>query len=292
VGHSFDIDVLIATQRSSRQSSSSPSRDFDSSQPSSQNNAISARFEHPYVYSHSNPFVWIDLEGRQAKRLIRVVWEQLDPLTRAGTKVLTQAVFSKVQAINRFGAREVQVPKLWHRLIQEFARQNPKHGNMIIEGLKHNPKLFAGVGSGSYRSTESTTFAHAFDRIASGAVLASFGNLITLGNQIFFKGSISISDYVHELVHVAQYSKLGTCRFLGRYTADFVRSIVSTAKERGKLNWWKAGSWSEDSKSSGAYTIEKAFSKWLYGAEGTKYLESQLPSQSSEQRSKQLVIQP
>ncbi|MFN0095782.1 MAG: DUF4157 domain-containing protein [Dehalococcoidia bacterium] len=60
---------------------------------------------------------------------------------------------------------------------------------------------------------------------------------ITFGNHIFYRKRERMEKrdlLVHELVHVAQYRRIGMLRFHARYLRDALRSIRTTGKAYGR----------------------------------------------------------
>ena len=57
---------------------------------------------------------------------------------------------------------------------------------------------------------------------------------ITLGDQVWFRETHRTRDrplLAHELVHVAQYRRLGRLRFVGRYLLDLLRALGRYSRE-------------------------------------------------------------
>jgi hypothetical protein len=140
---------------------------------------------------------------------------------------------------NRAAARYFPVPAEWRHLAGLYSLQNPDDGKWIRDGITRMPDFW--IGGGLLAQAGSETHA------------------ITLDHDVFFnpdtRGEPSVDTFVHELIHVAQYGKLGIVGFLGTYAAEFGRGYIQG-------NYDSDAAYHNIVHEQQAVAVEERFSKW------------------------------
>ena len=131
----------------------------------------------------------LDLLGFGLRQTLTRAAEFPDPIAR---------IFDGVVASNIAIASEITIPARWQQKLLEYSALNPLDGVVLLRALARFPKFYSGGWIMDLQP-------------AAGAM--------TLDHSIFVpKGrSLSLSTYIHEMVHVAQYGVLGTTNFLTSY---------------------------------------------------------------------------
>lgn len=170
--------------------------------------------------------------GRTALKVIsripRPPIDVLDPL-----KPLFDAVVQSNVAV----ARRIQIPASFPQRLLEYAGHNPSDGEILRAGLRRNPRFYTG-----------------------GWILKlqPKAGAMTLDRHIFVKeGSFSLSTYIHEMVHVAQYGKVGVSAFLTSYFGMSAFTIVKRWLQRKPVDEMKSSPHEIQ-----AYNIESRFTNW------------------------------
>ena len=83
---------------------------------------------------------------------------------------------------------------------------------------------------------------------------------MTLNQSIFVRGGLSLSTFVHELVHVRQYGYLGKTGFLVSYFGTSASTIAYRWVRRLPLNPMKSSPHEKQ-----AYDLETRFRSWYMG---------------------------
>ncbi len=119
-----------------------------------------------------------------------------DPLRSA----FNQMLYASVATATRIG-----VPFEWWSKVWEFA-EDDSEGWLLLIGLLRWPAFYRG-----------------------GAILATqpAAAAMTLDDYVFVRDTLSLTTYVHEMVHVAQYSILGITRFLASYFGASAWTVIS-----------------------------------------------------------------
>lgn len=151
----------------------------------------------------------------------------------------TEGVWETYVATNRAQARFFPVPEAWRQLAGEYSLQNPDDGKWIRDGITRMPDFW--LGGGIVVQAGSATHA------------------ITLNRDVFMNpdasGEPNVDTFVHELIHVAQYGKLGVLGFLGSYGAEFGKGFVDG-------NFDSDAAYHNIRHEQAASTIEGRFSTW------------------------------
>ena len=124
-------------------------------------------------------------------------------------------VFDGVVLSNKMAASKISIPKAWSDIIKDFSASNKDDGNWLQAPLSRGPSFYDG--------------GWILD-IQQGAAA------MTLDRSIFVSGKLSLSTFVHELVHVGQYGKLGKTAFLVSYFGSSAATIAYRLIKRLPLN--------------------------------------------------------
>jgi hypothetical protein len=175
-------------------------------------------------------------------------------------------VWDAFVAENRAGAKYFPVPDEWRLLAGTYSLENPDDGKWIRDGIKRMPDFWIGGGLIAHAGSET----HA----------------ITLDHDVFINpdtyGEPNVDTFVHELIHVAQYGKLGITGFLGSYAAEFARGFI----EEGSFD----AAYHDIRHESAAVAIEERFSKWRVKKEAE---DAKKPKEKDEEeQAKELMHRP
>jgi len=151
----------------------------------------------------------------------------------------TAGVWNTFVATNRSQARYFPVPAEWRQLAGEYSLENPDDGKWIRDGITRMPDFW--LGGGLVAQAGSATHA------------------ITLDHDVFINpdssGEPHVDTFVHELIHVAQYGKLGVVGFLGSYAGEFGKGFIE-----GDFD--SDAAYHNIRHEQAASAIEGRFSKW------------------------------
>jgi hypothetical protein len=164
----------------------------------------------------------------------------LDPIGR---------IFHGVVMTNIASARRISIPAApidWRARVLQYARATPIDGAVLAGAFVRAPFFHRG-----------------------GWILSVQRNAgaMTLGQHVFVRGSLSLSTYVHELVHVFQYGALGASAFLTSYFGASAAVIAYRLARRQPLNAMRSSP-----HETQAYALEARFDAWhsrTFGASAT-----------------------
>ena len=122
-----------------------------------------------------------------------------------GVDFVVETGFNTVVLSNIVVASKISIPKAWYGYVMGYFSANKKNGAVIIPALFRNPTFYLG---GWIMSTQP----------GAGAM--------TLDKSIFVSKRLSLSTYVHELVHVIQYALLGITNFLVSYFGISAATVI------------------------------------------------------------------
>ncbi|HET9956718.1 MAG TPA: hypothetical protein VFQ61_19615 [Polyangiaceae bacterium] len=159
----------------------------------------------------------------------------LDHVRNAGDPI--GMVFEQVVTTNRLCSSMVVIPQLFVDRVREYSRANRADGIILEAALKRAPVFREG-----------------------GWVVAlnSSAGAMTLDRHVFFGGALSLTGYLHELVHVAQYAVAGRTRFLVSYFGLSAAEIARRLLLRRPL-----GAMKSSPHETQAYALEDRFADWL-----------------------------
>ncbi|MGN6105218.1 MAG: hypothetical protein ACTHU0_08950 [Kofleriaceae bacterium] len=146
-------------------------------------------------------------------------------------------IFHRVVDTNKLVATRYQPPQRYYDKVRQYAAAHPGDGLWLILGLAQDPRFWQG--------------GWILD-VQTGAAA------MTLDRDVFFRDSLSIETFAHEVVHVAQYAVVGPGGFLVSY---FGLSALTIAYRlaRGEALQVMQSSPHENQ----AYEIEQRFQTWL-----------------------------
>jgi hypothetical protein len=140
--------------------------------------------------------------------------EWTNPLTFSG-KVLKKVtgvepnLFMLAEQAVRASATRISIPQGHIDALKKYAQANKADGRLLLNALDQEPKFYKG-----------------------GWLLGVQGDAeaITFGNSIFFKDSPpTVQTFVHEMVHIDQYDRLGRSAFLASYFGLSLATIIKRA---------------------------------------------------------------
>jgi hypothetical protein len=168
--------------------------------------------------------------------------EWLNPITfsekalRTITGVETNPFILAEQAV-RASASRITIPATYFATANRFIAARPDDGAVIRTALNQEPKHYQG-----------------------GWLLDAQGGAgaITFGNSVFYKDSPpSEATFIHELVHISQYYKLGRSAFLVSYFGLSLATIIKRAIAGQPIEAMKSSPHERD-----AYALELRFKDW------------------------------
>jgi hypothetical protein len=140
--------------------------------------------------------------------------EWTNPLTFSGkvlkkvTGVEPNLFFLAEQAV-RASATRITMPQGHIDALKKYARSNKADGRLLLNALDQDPSFYKG-----------------------GWLLGVQGDAeaITFGNSIFFNESPpTVRTFIHEMVHIDQYDRLGRSAFLASYFGLSLATIIKRA---------------------------------------------------------------
>jgi hypothetical protein len=140
--------------------------------------------------------------------------EWTNPLTFSGkvlkktTGVEPNLFFLAEQAV-RASATKITIPQGHIDALKKYARSNEADGRLLLNALDQDPSFYKG-----------------------GWLLGVQGDAeaITFGNSIFFNASPpTVRTFIHEMVHIDQYDRLGRSAFLASYFGMSLATIIKRA---------------------------------------------------------------
>ena len=109
----------------------------------------------------------------------------------------------------RASATKISIPQGHIDALKHYAQANTADGRLLLNALDQDPSFYKG-----------------------GWLLGAQGDAeaITFGNSIFFKDSPpTVRTFVHEMVHIDQYDRLGRSAFLASYFGLSLATIIKRA---------------------------------------------------------------
>ena len=115
------------------------------------------------------------------------------------TKAFLRGVFTQAVERSRATSTPLSVPPEFHNQLVDFASESLEEDLVLLKALDRVPNFHTG-----------------------GAILElqPDASAMTLDRDVFVRGTLDAATYVHEMVHVAQYGKLGPLRFLELYFGE------------------------------------------------------------------------
>lgn len=170
------------------------------------------------------------------------VWRWTNPITFQGKLLQTafgiepDLLFVAEQIIRRTATRIV-IP-LGHTIARSrYAQANPADGRILNNAVAQEPSYFIG---GWLLNANSDAEA------------------MTFGNSVFFRSHPDMSTYVHELVHIDQYDRVGRFVYLSTYFGISVPTIVKRVFAGQPLNVMNSNPYE-----AAAYDLEARFRAWI-----------------------------
>lgn len=182
--------------------------------------------------------------------LQRVSWEDVgsvlewtNPLTFSGKLIQTAFgvepnLWTVAEQFVRQSATKITMPPRHIKNLVRYARAVPDDGWILMNALAQDPSFYKG---GWLLSANSAATA------------------MTFGNSIFFRQSPpSVETFIHEMVHIYQYAKLGRGPFLLSYFGLSLATIIKRFVSGEPLEVMESSPHEKD-----AYALERRFTTWL-----------------------------
>jgi len=157
----------------------------------------------------------------------------LDP-----TAGIVDGLIADVVASNLETAKPVVVPSEFEQLVREYAKARPADGKLLKKALGRTPQFYSGGWL---------------------VVMQSDVAAVTLDSSVFIADAeLELLTYVHELVHVAQFTNVGSSAFLRSYFGGGALEVLRRLAAREPADIVTSGP-----EEKQAYRIEQRFLKWL-----------------------------
>ena len=167
------------------------------------------------------------------------LYEWVDPLTAPGklmhalTGVEPSTWMLAEQAV-RASATKITIPQSHVDALKRYADGHPDDKRILLNALDQDPSFYRG---GWLLDVQDDAEA------------------ITFGNSIFFRSSPpSARTFVHEMVHIDQYARLGRAAFLESYFGLSLLTIIKRAIAREPINVMMSSPHEQE-----AYALERHF---------------------------------
>lgn len=149
-----------------------------------------------------------------------------------------ERLFRSVAASNRGGASTITVPEKQESRVRKFAADNPVDGAILLRAFDRTPRFHRGGW---------------IMNLQPGAAA------MTLDSYVFIPrhDQLSLATYVHELVHVWHYGRLGPLGFLEAYFGVGAEEVLQRMQKREPLNPSDASPLEE-----AAFALEARFVEW------------------------------
>lgn len=137
----------------------------------------------------------------------------------------------------RVSASQISIPATYYLTAGKFAGANREDGAVILNAINQEPKHYHG-----------------------GWLLSVQGEAeaITFGNSVFYNTSQPTeATFIHELVHINQYNKLGRSGFLTSYFGLSLATIIKRAIMGEPIEAMQSSPHERD-----AYALERRFKAW------------------------------
>ncbi len=138
---------------------------------------------------------------------------------------------------NVVSSRRSDPPASFARALTVYARDNPRDGRVLLAGQERDPVCYTGGWILS---------------VVRGA------EAITLDRQVFSRTPLTLSTYIHEVVHVGQYGNLGITPFLVTYFTESALEVLRRLRRGDALDVMQSNRLEDE-----AYDIEFRFRNWL-----------------------------
>jgi hypothetical protein len=166
-------------------------------------------------------------------------YEWLNPLTAPG-KVMNKvigvepSVWMLAEQAVRASATKITIPQSHIDALKRYANAHDDDGRILLNALDQDPSFYQG---GWLLDAQEDAEA------------------ITFGNSIFFRSSPpSARTFVHEMVHIDQYARLGRATFLESYFGLSLVTIIKRAIAREPINVMMSSPHEQE-----AYALERRF---------------------------------
>jgi hypothetical protein len=160
-----------------------------------------------------------------------------DKLWQTITGVEPDLLFAAEQII-RASATKIVIPAGHIQALKRFANANPDDGKILNNALAQDPSYYRG---GWLLSVNSAAEA------------------ITFGNSIFFRQVVpAMNTYVHEMVHIDQYNRVGRNIFIMSYFGLSPATMLWRV-----INHHPVNAMNSSPHEKAAYQLEGRFSVWI-----------------------------
>jgi hypothetical protein len=166
-------------------------------------------------------------------------YEWVNPLTAPGKALqkltgVEPSVWAVAEQGVRASATKITIPQGHIEALKRYANAHDADGRILLNALDQDPSFYKG--------------GWLLD-------LQDDAEAITFGNSIFFSSSPpSARTFVHEMVHIDQYARLGRAAFLESYFGLSLLTIIKRAIAREPLNVMMSSPHEQE-----AYALEKRF---------------------------------
>jgi Papain-like cysteine protease AvrRpt2 len=161
--------------------------------------------------------------------------DMVDAITDAVDPIAN--IFHRVVDTNKVVATAFTPPPRYYDKVRAYAAANTDDGVWLTMGLSRDPRFWQG--------------GWILD-VQTGA------SAMTLDRDVFFRDSLSIGTFAHELVHVGQYAILGPTDFLVSYFGLSAAAIAWRLVRGEPLNVMRSSPHENQ-----AYEIGRRFETWL-----------------------------
>ena len=166
-------------------------------------------------------------------------YEWTNPLTVSGKLLhkltgVEPSLWSAAEQAVRASATKITIPQSHIDALKRYAHANDADGRVLLNALDQDPSFYQG-----------------------GWLLGMQGDAeaITFGNSIFFRSSPpSARTYVHEMVHIDQYARIGRQAFLESYFGLSLLTIIKRAIAGEPINVMMSSPHEKE-----AYALESRF---------------------------------
>lgn len=166
-------------------------------------------------------------------------YEWVNPVTAPGKLVhkltgVEPSLWTLAEQGVRASATKISIPQSHIDALKRYADANDADGRILLNALDQDPSFYKG-----------------------GWLLGmqDDAEAITFGNSIFFRSSPpSARTFVHEMVHIDQYARLGRATFLESYFGLSLVTIIKRAIAREPLNVMMSSPHEKE-----AYALERRF---------------------------------
>jgi hypothetical protein len=149
---------------------------------------------------------------------------------------MLRKVFAEVVEGSRATSTPISVPPEFRNELVDFASDGLAEDLLLLDALERQPRFHIG-----------------------GAILdlQPGAQAMTLDRDVFVDGTLDVGTYVHEMVHVAQYGKLGALRFLTLYFGETTARLLWHLVNDIPFDEFRASVLERQ-----AYAVEERFARW------------------------------